>query len=153
MWHALYNSLQDPNLLDATECPLLLLHRHIQVPNTSKPSGRISGFATGASETELTISPALCTVISLPVGSKISSTFVPLGVVIIQLKGVRFVLGTHIIVTMAKDCPGSTHKSQPISMSLILKNSSGSNGGGWLIHSRMGGPVGRSIYTQNKSME
>jgi len=137
-------------VLDATERPSVLVHTQVQVPNTSKPAGSTSGFATGDIETELTISPAVCTVNAVPVGSLISSTFVPLGVVIMQSKG-RLVLGTHMMVTMSTVTPGSTHKSQPISKSTIMRNWVVSIGGGGVSHSRTGGPIsgGRQLRYMN----
>ena len=72
--------------------------------------------------------------------SLISSTFVPLGVVIMQSKG-RLVLGTHMMVTMSAVTPGSTHKSQPISMPTKMRNWVVSIGGDGVAHSRTGGPI------------
>ena len=89
------------------------------------------------------------TVIRAPVGSLISSTFVPLGVVIVQSEG-RLVLGTHMMVTVSTVTPGSTHKSQPISKSTIMRNWVVSIGGGGVSHPRTGGPIsgGRQLrYT------
>ena len=145
----MYNSRQDPSVLDATERPSVLVHTQVQVPNTSKPAGNSSGFATGI-ETELTVSPDVCTVNSAPVGSLISSTFVPLGVVIVQPKE-RLVLGPHMMVRMSTLTPGSIHKSQPIAMSTIMKNWVGSIGGGGVSHSRTGGPIsgGRQLRYMN----
>ena len=104
--------------------------------------------------TELTVSPAVCTVIREPVGSLISSTFVPLGVVIMQSKG-RLVVGTHMMVTMSTGSPGSTHKSQPISKSTIMRNWVVSIGGGGISHSRTGGPIsgGRQLRYMNTTMQ
>ena len=135
-------------MLDATLRPSLLLHRHVQVPNTSKQSGLRSGFVTRDIETALTVSPDVCTVKSVPSGSLISSTFVPLGVVITQSKG-RGVSGRHMMVRMSTDTPRSMHKSQPIFMSTIMKNWVVSIGGGGLSHSRTGGPVGVGIQDQD----
>ena len=83
-------------------------------------------------------------------GSLISSTFVPLGVVILQSKE-RLVLGTHMMVTMSTVTPGSTHKSQPINMSTIMKNWVVSIGGGGVSHSKTGGPIsgGRQLRYMN----
>ena len=53
----------------------------------------------------------------------------------------RLVLGTHMMVTMATVTPGSTHKSQPISMSTMIRDWFVSIGGGGVSHSRTGGPI------------
>ena len=96
------------------------------------------------------MSPAVSTMIAEPVGSLISSTFVPLGVVIVQSKE-RLVLGTHMMVTMSAVIPGSTHKSQPIAKSTIMKNWAVSTGCGGVSHSRTGGPIsgGRQLRYMN----
>ena len=124
----MHNSLQDPNLLYATACPSLLLQAHVQVPRKSMPRGRGLEYETGDIETD-TASPFFCVVIAESKGSLMSSTFVPLGVVTAQSVGMG-VLGLHVMVRMSTVSPGLMHKSQPISMSTMIKNCFTSIGGG-----------------------
>ena len=56
-----------------------------------------------------------------------------------------------MMVTMSTVTPGSTHKSQPINMSTIMRNWVVSIGGGGVSHSRTGGPIsgGRQLRYMN----
>ena len=56
-----------------------------------------------------------------------------------------------MMVRMSTGSPGSTHKSQPISKSTIMKNWVVSIGGGGISHSRTGGPIsgGRQLRYMN----
>ena len=124
----MHNSLRDPNLLYATACPSLLLQAHVQVPSQSMPRGRGLEYETDDIETD-TASPFFRVVIAEPEGSLISSTFVPLGVVIAQSVGMC-VFGLHVMVRRLTVSLGSMYKSQPISMSTMIKNCFTSIGGG-----------------------